>query len=38
MNQQVDRYKSDRTFEIGDMVHVKLHPYRQTFVVFQKKY
>jgi len=36
MKQQVDKHKSDRTFEIGDMMYVKLHPYRQTYVAFQK--
>lgn len=35
MKQQADKHRSDRTFEIGDMVYVKLHPYRQTSVAFR---
>jgi len=30
------KHKSDRTFKIGDMVYVKLHPCRQTSVAFRK--
>ena len=30
MKTQVDESKSERTFQIGDMVFLKLQPYRQT--------
>ncbi|KAM1610341.1 hypothetical protein ACFXTN_020752 [Malus domestica] len=29
MHQQEDKYRSERTFHIGDWVFLKLHPYRQ---------
>ena len=33
MKQQADKSKSDRQFVIGNLVYVKLQPYRQHFVV-----
>ncbi|XP_068503589.1 uncharacterized protein [Phaseolus vulgaris] len=36
MAQQANKHRSDRTFEIGDMVYAKLHPYRQTSVASQQ--
>jgi len=36
MTHQADKHKSDRTFEIGDMVYAKLYPYCQTSVASQK--
>lgn len=33
MKQQADLYRSERSFEIGDWVYVKLQPYRQQSVV-----
>jgi len=36
MKQIVDRHRVDRQFEIGDLVYVKLHPYRQIFVAYRR--
>ena len=33
MKQLADKYRSKRQFSVGDMVYVKLHPYRQISVV-----
>ena len=33
MKQQADKMRSDREFSIGDLVYVKLQPYRQQYVV-----
>ena len=33
MKQQADRKRSDRQFKVGDMVYIKLQPYRQHSVV-----
>jgi len=32
MKHSVDKHRSDRTFTVGDLVYVELHPYRQIFV------
>lgn len=32
MNQQADRHRSERAFEVGDMVYWPLQPFQQTFV------
>ena len=32
MKQMADKHKSERSFQIGDMVFLKLQPYRQTSV------
>ena len=34
MKQLADKRRSDRSFEIGELVFVKLHPYRQVLVEF----
>ena len=36
MKQQADKHRSDRNYEIGTWVYVKLQPYRQTIVVNRK--
>ena len=36
MKQQADKRRSDRSFDVGDLVYVKLQPYRQTIVVNHK--
>ena len=36
MKQQADKHRSDRNYEIGTWVYVKLQPYRQTTVVNRK--
>ena len=32
MKQQVDQHCSERTFQVGDMVFLMLHPYKQSFL------
>ena len=36
MKQQADKKRSDRQFDVGDLVYVKLQPYRQLIVVNKK--
>ena len=36
MKQQADKKRSDRVFDVGDLVYVKLQPYRQTTVKNRK--
>ena len=36
MKQHADRGHFDRTFEVGDLVYVKLQPYRQSTVVHRR--
>ena len=36
MKQQLDKKRSDRSFEVEDWVYVKLQPYHQTMVVNRK--
>ena len=35
MKQLVDKHRFDRKLQIGDLVYVKLHPYRQVSVAFR---
>ena len=35
MKQLADKKRSDRSYEIGDIVYVKLHPYKQISVAFR---
>nr|KYP41804.1 Retrotransposable element Tf2 [Cajanus cajan] len=35
MKQLADKGRFERTFEVGDLVFVKLHPYRQVYVAFR---
>jgi len=35
MKQLADRHRSERSFDIGDLVFVKLHPYRQVSLAFR---
>ena len=35
MKQLADKRRSDRALEIGDLVFMKLHPYRQVSVAFR---
>ena len=36
MKQQADKKQSDRQFDVGDWVYVKLQPYRQTTVAYKR--
>ena len=36
MKQQMDKNRSNRQFDIDDMVYVKLQPYKQSIVVNRK--
>jgi len=35
MKQLADKHRSDRKLQIGDLVYVKLHPYRQVSIAFK---
>lgn len=36
MKYYADKRRSNRTFQVGDMVYLKLQPYRQTYVPLRK--
>ncbi|XP_075074638.1 uncharacterized protein LOC142162214 [Nicotiana tabacum] len=36
MKQFVDQRRTEREFQVGDMVYLKLQPYRQTFIALKK--
>ena len=36
MKQNADRLRFDRSFEVGDLVYLKLQPYRQTTMALRR--
>ncbi|XP_070007876.1 uncharacterized protein [Nicotiana sylvestris] len=36
MKQFADQRRTEREFQVGDMVYLKLQPYRQTFIALKK--